>query len=759
MRKMHTLRTIRKIATFLVCLVWFSASAIAAEKEFTQAERAYWAFQPISNPVPPLGSTSENPIDAFISADLKTKKLQMNREADKRTLLKRATLDLTGLLPTADEMDQFLADKSPRAFDSVLDRLLASPRYGERWARHWLDLARYAESEGFKADETRPDIWRYRDYVIKSFNDDKPYDRFVKEQIAGDELWPNDPDALIATAFNRHYPDESNARNLPERRQQILNDITDTVGAVFIGMTYGCARCHDHKFDPILQADYYRLQAFFANTAADDHILLGTESERAAYERKKELWEEKTRDIREQMAKIEEPKRAEIIKDYVDKYPEEIKAALLKSPGQRSPFECQMVAKAELYLKPESHQYLAPVSGVVAKLKGDEKKKWETLNGELKKFAEFNPGPPSIATGVRDLSANAPPTFLLRRGNYDAPVQPVQPGYLSIIDPKPARIHKVANPNSTGRRASLAEILTDPGNPLPARVMVNRIWHNHFGKGIVGSPSDFGVKGERPTNPALLDWLASEFIRSGWSIKHMQKLIMGSATYRQSSADRESGNAIDPDNNLLWKFPRQRLEGEVIRDLALQTSGQLNTKIGGPSVFPQLPEGMETRGGWKVSEGAERDRRSIYVFVRRNTRYPMFEAFDMPDTHESCPRRNVTTSPLQALTLLNSKLMLELSEHFANRVMTDAGFNASAQIERAFQIAYCRAPDSFEKKLAANFIEKQSSIVNDRIAAGEKVALPCDSLQAAAPSEQAHAAAMVDFCHMLMNSNEFVYMN
>lgn len=756
---MRKLRNFRKIATSLFCLFSFYAVAAAADKELTQAERAYWAFQPISNPRPPLNPSFRNPIDAFISAELKTKKLQINREADKRTLLKRATLDLTGLLPTAEEVDQFISDRSPRAFESVLDRLLSSPRYGERWARHWLDLARYAESEGFKADETRPDIWRYRDYVIAAFNSDKPYDRFVKEQLAGDELWPDNGEALIATAFNRHYPDESNARNLPERRQQILNDITDTVGAVFTGMTYGCARCHDHKFDPILQTDYYRLQAFFANAAADDHILLGTPDQRSAYEHKKTIWEEKTRDIREQMARIEEPKRAEIIKDYVDKYPEEIKIALLKPTAERSPFECQMVAKAELYLKPESHQYLAPVSAIVGKLKGDEKKKWETLNSELKQFAAFDPGPPPVATGVHDLSPTAPPTFLLRRGNYDTRKETVQPGFLSIIDPKPARIHKVANAHSTGRRAALAEILTDPRNPLTARVMVNRIWHNHFGTGLVGTPSDFGIKGERPSNPALLDWLATEFIRSGWSIKQMHRLIMSSATYRQSSADHEPARSIDPDNKLLWKFPRQRLEGEVIRDIALETSGQLNPKMGGPSVFPELPEGMETRGGWKVSENLERDRRSIYVFVRRNTRYPMFEAFDMPDTHESCPRRNITTSPLQALTLLNSKLMLEWSEHFANRVMTDAGTNTHAQIERAFQIAYCRAPDAFEKKLALNFIEKQSAIVRDRIAAGEKVALPCDSFQTTTPHEQARAAAFVDFCHMLMNSNEFVYMN
>src|SRR5213075_1299268 len=262
-----------------------------------------------------------------IQFDLESKGLSLGSPADKVTLIRRATLDLIGLPPAPEEVDAFLADKSARAFEKVVDRLLASPHYGERWARHWLDLARYAESEGFKSDETRPNAWRYREYVIKSFNTDKPYDRFIREQIAGDELWPNDPDALVATGFNRHYPDESNARNLMQRRQEILNDVTDTVGAVFTGMTYACARCHDHKFDPILQSDYYRLQAFFANAAADDNLPLASATALADYKAKLAIWEEKTKAIREEMEKIEEPKRRELIKDYVDKYPPEIQAA------------------------------------------------------------------------------------------------------------------------------------------------------------------------------------------------------------------------------------------------------------------------------------------------------------------------------------------------------------------------------------------------------------------------------------------------
>src|SRR4051812_35258588 len=324
-------------------------STSVAEKIFTDKDRQHWAFQPVNHPQVPPAKERTNPIDAFVDAKLKGKKLSRNALADRRTWLRRASLDLLGLPPTREEVEAFLKDEGADAYGAAVDRLLASPRYGERWARHWLDLARYAESEGFKADETRPNAWRYRDYVISSFNDDKPYDRFVQEQIAGDEMWPESAEAKVATGFNRHYPDESNARNLMQRRQEILNDITDTVGAVFTGLTYGCARCHDHKFDPILQSDYYRLQAFFANTAADDNIALADRDGMAEYNRKLAIWEEKTKNIRDELEKIAEPKRREIIKDYVDKYPPEIQTALAKPAAERTPYECQMVAKAELY--------------------------------------------------------------------------------------------------------------------------------------------------------------------------------------------------------------------------------------------------------------------------------------------------------------------------------------------------------------------------------------------------------------------------
>jgi hypothetical protein len=724
-----------------------ACAVLAAAETFTQRQRDFWSFQRVKPQTPPTihhAAWARTPIDAFIAAKLESKNIEPAAPADKITLLRRATFDLTGLPPTPEEVDAFLADHTPQAFEKVVDRLLDSPHYGERWGRHWLDLARYAESEGFKADETRPNAWRYRDYVIHSFNADKPYDRFVQEQIAGDELWPASPEARVATGFHRNYPDESNARVLQQRRQEILDDVTDATGSVFMGLTYGCARCHNHKFDPILHADYYRLQAFFANTAADDHIAMLTGDALAEYRRKRAVWEEKTADIRARMAALAEPARKAAAKDYFDKYPPEIQAMIVKPAAERTPYEWQMYAKARPYLE------MGGENGVA--LKGEPKKQYDALKAELAKFDSINPGELPEGMGMADLGRVAPSTHILAVGVYNHPLDEVQPGFLTLLDPNPAKIVPPANVESTGRRTALAKWLTDPDNPLATRVMVNRIWHYHFGKGIVGTPSDFGVMGERPTHPELLDWLAAEFVRGGWSIKHMHRLIMNSAVYQQSSQFREDAAKIDSGNRLLWSFPRHRLEGEAVRDASLLVSGLLNPKVGGPSVFPELPAEMPApRGGWKLSTPEEQHRRSVYVFIRRNSRYPMLEVFDMPDTHESCPRRDVTTTAPQALTMLNDRVALEWAQSFAGRALA-----APDPVERAFRLAYSRPPDSFEKDTVATFLAKQKGVIAARLAKGENAALPTG---APTVNDPAYAAAFVDFCQMLLNSNEFVYQN
>lgn len=749
MRRMFALTL---VASGLFTLTGLAASTSTSPgSRFTPAQRTFWAFQAVRRPALPAvrSSATANPIDAFILAKLASRGIAPNTPADRVTLLRRVSFDLIGLPPTPQEVDAFLSDQAPNAYEKVVDRLLASPHYGERWARHWLDLARYAESEGFKSDETRPNAWRYRDYVIQSFNANKPYDRFVKEQIAGDELWPDDPQARVATAFHRHYPDESNARNLMQRRQEILNDITDTTGATFLGLTYQCARCHDHKFDPILHADYYRLQAFFANTAADDQIRMDSPEAHQAWLAKKAVWEEKTKATRDQIAALLEPEKQKILKEFVDKYPPEIQAAIAKAPAERSPFEWQMYYKAKPYLEIDEE-------AAARALKGENKQRYQVLQAELAKFKALDPGEEPIGIGMRDLSANAPPTYILNGGAWDSPKEEVQPGFLTIVNPKMPAITPLAG--STGRRTALANWLVSPENPLTARVMVNRLWHYHFGQGIVATPSDFGAMGQRPSHPELLDWLADEFVRTGWDIKRMQKLMVMSNTYRQSSDYKETSAKADPRNRLLWRFGRERLEGEVIRDSALYISGLLNEQTGGPSVFPELPVGaVKPRGGWKTARTPEEaNRRSVYIFVRRNARYPMLEAFDMPDTHESCGRRNFTTTAPQALSLLNDKITFEWAQALAGRVLESAGPDLNRQIDNAYRLAYGRHPDGFEKDAVQTFFAKQRTIIAERAAAGEKIALPPSLPAGYAPAD---GAALVDFCHMLINSNEFVYRN
>ncbi len=726
---------------------------------FTSNQRDYWAFQKVERPAVPKTSHTgtsyigwvRNPIDAFVAAKLENKDIEPAARADKVTLIRRATFDLIGLPPSPPEVKAFVEDDSPEAFQRVVNRLLDSPHYGERWGRHWLDLARYSDSEGFKSDETRPNAWRYRDYVIKAFNDDKPYDLFVKEQIAGDELWPGNPDAHVATAFNRHFPDESNAANLQQRRQEILHDITDTVGATFLGLTFGCAKCHDHKFDPILQKDYYRLQAFFANTAEYDEVPMVSPAELREQRRKLAVWKEATKDIRAEIDELFKAKRDEDWAHQVGRRTPETQRMLDREGGEHTPYERQILRKHNWEMK-----FLVGETRMAKGLKGEEKERYEQLQAKLAKYERLHPGELPLGTGVKDLGREASPTHVLGVSSYDAPGEEVRPGFLSILDPKPAVIPDLPYVKSTGRRTALAHWVADRDNPLTARVIVNRLWHYHFGRGIVATPSDFGRMGGDPTHPELLDWLAAEFVDNGWSVKQMHRLMMNSAAYQQSSAFREDANRADSMNRLFWRFPPQRLEAEVIRDSALYVSGMLDPAMGGPSVFPPLPPGMpKPWGGWDVTEDpTAHRRRSIYVFVRRNARYPMLEAFDMPDTHESCARRTITTTAPQALALLNSEQTVNWARGFAGRVLQESGANFSSGVVQAYEVAFSREPDGWEKDQALTFLERQAAVIAKRQTAGEKLALPTTVPDGLA---EPRAAAFVDFCHTLLNANEFVY--
>jgi hypothetical protein len=727
----------------------FPTPSASAAPKFTDSQKRYWFYQPVVKLPPPV--QAKNPVDAFLRARQEAKGIRANSQADKVTLLRRATLDLTGLPPLPEETQAFLADQAPDAFVKVVDRLLASPHYGERWGREWLDLARYADTNGFKADEIRPNIWRYRDYVIKAFNEDKPYDHFIREQIAGDELYPNSVEAHIATGFLRHYTDETNQPSMEVRREELLMNITDTVGSVFMGMTYGCAKCHDHKFDPILHKDYYRLQAFFANVRAQDDYVPLTGAELEAVNKQQAEYEAKTKDIRAAMHAMVAPVAKADADEYMHRFSEGTRDAVNTPPEKRTPYQSLLAFQG-------LPQVTYTDASLGKKLKGEQKKQFDELAAKLKEFDALKPHAP-LAQTVIDNGAAAPPTFVLAGGSWNAPKEEVQPGFLSILDPSNAKFQQPAGVASTGRRTALANWLADPKNPLTPRVMVNRIWQGHFGTGLVASSSDFGVMGERPTHPELLDYLAASFVENGWSIKRLHRAIMLSDAYQESSLTQEAAAAVDPDNRLLWRYPRHRAEGEVVRDAMLLTSGRLNLKMGGPGVRPELPEGVNTAGyaAWQVEKDeAEARRRSVYVFVKRVLTYPMFEAFDAPTSEESCPRRFSTVAPSQALTMMNDKFVLDWSREFAGRVLNDGGLAENQQIERAYRLALSRPPQPDEQKAVSAFLAKQSALIGDRLTRNEKVLLP-DHLPAG--TEPAKAAAFVDFCHALMSSNEFLYVN
>ena len=720
--------------------------------KFTDAQRRYWAFQPVVKPAVPPAKNAwvKTPIDALVLAALDAKKIKPHPPADKITLIRRATLDLTGLPPSPEEVQAFLADDSPDAFARVVDRLLASPAYGERWGRHWLDLARYADSNGFKSDETRPNIWRYRDYVIQAFNEDKPYDRFIREQIAGDELYPGDMNARIATGFLRQYTEETNQPVLELRRQEILNDETDTTAAVFMGLTYGCAKCHDHKFDPILQTDYYRLQAFFADIRQDDNYVLLQGDQMAAYQKQLAEWREKTKSIRDEMHALVAPLGKEKADYYSIRFSAGTKAALNTPVEQRTPIQSVLAFLA-------TPQITYQDADLAKELKGEQKERFAALAADLKRYEAERPHPP-VAQTVIDNGAVAPKTFVLAGNSWDAPKQEVHPGFLTILDPVDPKITPLPALNSTGRRSVLANWLADPKNPLTARVMVNRIWHYHFGIGIVPSTSDFGLMGDRPSNQKLLDYLAATFVEQGWSIKKLHRMIMLSSVYQESSAADSASIAADPDNKLFWRYPRHRIEGEAIRDSMLYTSGLLNRDIGGPGVHPEVPPGTLTSGAkWPVDKDPQQaNRRSVYVFVKRVMTYPMFEAFDAANNEESCPRRFRTVIPSQALVLMNDKLVLQWSEALASRILNDPGLSTDQEIERAYRLVLSRAPRTKEEQEVRGFLDSQAALIAQRLEKHEAVALPA-SLPSGEKPER--VAAFADFCHALMNSNEFLYMN
>jgi mono/diheme cytochrome c family protein len=722
----------------------------------TEKDRRFWAFVKPARPALPKVKDhrwARNEIDLFVLARLEQNGLRPNRPASPRELLRRVYFDLIGLPPSPEEIAEFLKNPSEAAYAKVVDRLLASQHYGERWGRHWLDLARYADSGGYEFDYDRPHAWRYRDYVIRSFNEDKPYNRFIVEQLAADQLDGIDvkanPEALIPTGFVRNGPTVDNASN-EETRMDELDDMVTTTSSVFLGLTVGCARCHDHKYDPIPQRDYYRMQAIFFPFQKTEAVMVSKEEEAAHKARNKEI-DELVRPFRQKIAAIEKPVREKLLAEKTEFH---VRLAEMSSgfgDKTREQFREETAKRfaKDVNLQPEE---------IEAELSPEALKARKELQNEIDKINKTRPKLLPAAMGVTDKD-DAGQARLLKRGDWRNKGEEVQPGLPQVLTGD-------ANLDPKNRRRQLAEWIASADNPLTARVAVNRIWQYHFGKGIVRTPSDFGATGAAPSHPELLDWLAVEFMHptqkgrgkenpqsairnpqsKGWSWKAMHRLILLSNTYRQSSQFNEQAAAKDPENRLLWRMNQRRLEAEPLRDSMLAISGKLNREMFGPGIYPRIdPDVVNTgsRPRWPLDAKDDHAtwRRSVYIFVKRSVILPLIEVFDCPATVVSGPVRAVSTVSPQALALMNNEFVLQQAGYFAERVAKEAGEDRRAQVVRAFKIALGRQPNAKEMEWSLSFLRAQTEGYAQR------------------NSEKPEAAALRDFCHAVINLNEFVYLD
>ena len=740
-----------------------SADAALAALENTMlpdGARDYWAFRLPAKATVPASADYEHPVDRFLDAARREAGVTAGPRADPLTLVRRAYLDLTGLPPTLEQVDEFLADKERGAWERLIERLLDSPHYGERWGRHWMDVARYADSTGFEQDYRRDNAWRYRDYIIDAFNDDKPYNQFLREQIAGDELDHVTDETRIATGFLRAGPRVNfREKDNPERRHDYLDDVLGTLGRGVLGMTVHCARCHDHKFDPILQKDYYSMQASIFGYVEIDHPLLDRDGVRE-YREKNAAVDAAQQPLRDEIAEIEAPHRERLRIELIkERFPENVQQAAFKPEAERTPGE-QLLATQVLSINPPRRQ-------VVEALSEEEGDRWSKLTTAVEALEAVRPPEPPMAEIVTDgdyryapdgpgdnvigcpecrilpdepgsflfeeggPAYEAPPNYFLIRGDPFSPGSEMSPGFLTVAtygDP-PTELPR-PDGRTSGRRLALAEWIASRDNPLTARVMVNRIWHHHFGRGIVRTLDNLGRMGDAPTHPALLDWLAVEFMDRGWSVKEMHRLLMTSEAYRMASAHEDGGNrAADPDNRLLWQYRPQRLEAEALRDAIMTVSGGIDLTVGGPPVFPHVPQELllaARNGYWEnQGDGPEVWRRSVYVFRRRSLSFPFFETFDLPDQNQTAAARNVSTVATQALTLMNNEFVLNQARLFADRLERAAPGDVDRQIDLAYRIALTRPPAPEEAEIARGLVSSQS---------------------------------LVDLTHVMLNLNEFLYL-
>jgi len=683
--------------------------------------KKHWAFEPPRKQAPPATKNQEwvrNPIDAFILSKLEQKGLSPAPPADRVALIRRAYFDLTGLPPTPEEVDKFVNDPAPDAYEKLIDQLLASPHYGERWARHWLDLVRYADTNSYERDGNKPNAWRFRDYVIRSFNADKPYDQFIKEQLAGDELDQVTNDSIIATGYYRlGLWDDEPADPLLSYYNE-LDDIVTTTSQVFLGLTLNCARCHEHKIDPIPHEDYYRFMAFFHGLNS-----YGIRSDQLSYNQT-DITGSK---LAARYAELDQQQGA--LKKKMQAL-EETGIKKMSGVDQRR----SETRERKKLLKEKLEQYLE--SGQMQDYRGMQAKMKE-LNAQRKKLP-----PRKMALSVRRSLKEPRETFVLLRGNPHVKGEKVEPGFPEIFGGAEAEVPKTTPDQKTsGRRRVLAEWITNKDNLLTSRVIVNRIWQHHFGRGIVQSPNNFGQLGTPPTHPQLLDWLALNFNEEGQHFKALHKLIMMSNAYQMSSQFSEEAAAVDPANDLFWRFNMRRLGAEEVRDSILAVNGRLNPQMYGPGFYPQISkevmQGQSRPGaGWGDSSEEERARRSIYIFVKRSLLTPLLFNFDFADTDGSCPVRFVTTQPAQALGMINGAFVNRQAEYLTDRLLKETGTEYPAFVARAIRLAYGRQPEPGEVdegvRLIKTLMEKH---------------------------ELSERQARDYFCLTILNRNEFVYLD
>ena len=674
-----------------IAVFWAAVTGGVAGHEFTPEEKAWWAVQAIAEVELPDGGG--NPVDGFLKRQLAEAELQMAPVASAEEFVRRAYFDLIGLPPSVEMVGEFVQAwkvDEDAAVSELVNGLLASPRYGERWATHWLDVVRFSESDGYREDAFRPTAYLYRDYVVKAFNDDKPYDEFVREQLAADEITPDDPGRVAATGFLRHGVYEWNQRNAEMQRELMINEITNVTGEVFLGIGIGCAQCHDHKFDPILQKDYFAMQAFLSSTTWPDDQYHATKAEISAYEAKLKLWEDATGEVRGEMGELVAEKQAQVYESRVKTFPPEVQEMFRKRIAERSSYEEQISLMVSRQAEREVRDQGAPEK--ILKKESPERIRYDELKVELAKFDGLKPAP--LIRAFISTDTGGTPAEVTIPGELD---EVIEPQFLALLG---AELPKIARrERTTGRRSALAEWIVREDNPLTARVMVNRIWQHHFGTGLAASPNDFGMLGETPSHPELLDWLAGKFVKGGWLMKPMHRLMMTSQAYRQTARyePSERENLEDPSNRLLWRFPPGRLSAEEVRDAMLSISGELKHRDGG------------------TSQGDEAPVRSVYVKKMRNTPNAVLQCFDAPLGFASEPSRLNTTTATQSLLLSNSPWPLGRARAMAKRLLAGNAKPSAKEIDHAYRMVWGRAPSQEEIDAGVEFIESQSKLTGDEM--------------------------------------------